>query len=81
MSFLEISKVVERNGHLELDLGPKKIAFALKHYDRDIFTYEADTENLSGASGVIFEIGADGQALSLLIENLNADKQGIFNRI
>jgi hypothetical protein len=52
----------------------------LKHYDRDIFTYETTGENAVGTTGVYFTIGADGKAKTVLVENLNVHKQGTFTR-
>jgi hypothetical protein len=52
----------------------------IKHYDRDTFTYEVQTENLGGVSGLTFAIGGDGKAASVLVENLNESGQGLFTR-
>ena len=74
-------EIVERNEALTMLIGPAKSPFPLKHFERDTFTWEADTENLSGANGLTFAISADGHATSVLINNLNADGQGLFNRV
>ena len=55
--------------------------FALKHYDRDIFTYETAGENAVGTTGVYFTIGADGKARSIRVENLDVDNSGSFTRM
>ena len=74
-------EIIEKNGALTLLTGPTKLAFPLKHFDRDTFTWEADTENLSGANGVTFAVGADNHATTVLIDNLNSDGQGLFSRV
>jgi CubicO group peptidase (beta-lactamase class C family) len=74
-------EIVEKNGGPVMLVGPAKLLFPLKHFDRDTFTWEADTENLSGANGVTFAIAADGHATTMLIDNLNADGQGLFIRV
>lgn len=74
-------EVIEKDDGLLLVLGPKKMTFPMKHYDRDTFTYTAVTENLDGAGGLRFAIGEDGKAASLLVENLDVAEQGPFKRI
>jgi CubicO group peptidase (beta-lactamase class C family) len=74
-------EIVEQNGQLVLLIGPAKLEFPLKHYDRDIFTWEADSEDLSGASGLTFAVAADGHAATVLVDNLNNDGQGLFSRV
>jgi CubicO group peptidase (beta-lactamase class C family) len=69
-----------QNGKLLLLLGPKKQAFPLQHYDRDMFTYQPEGENAYGLSGVTFTVGADGKATTVTIENLDIEKQGTFKR-
>jgi hypothetical protein len=66
---------------LLLLLGPeKKLAFLLKHFDRDVFSYQPVGEMAAGPASVTFTIGADGKASSVTIENLNVTGQGIFLR-
>ena len=62
------------------DVNSIKITFALKHYDRDVFTYQTTGENAVGTPGVYLTIGADRKAKTVLVENLNVDKQGVFTR-
>ena len=58
----------------------RNATFPLKHYDRDIFTYETTGENAVGTTGVYFTIGVDGKAKTVLVENLNVNRQGTFTR-
>jgi len=73
--------ITVKNGVLTMLVGPSKSPFLLKHFDRDTFTWEPDTENLSGRSGVVFSIDADGSAGRIQIDNLNTDGQGLFSRV
>ncbi|WP_207538593.1 serine hydrolase [Sabulicella rubraurantiaca] len=65
---------------LELRLGPRRAAFALRHFDRDVFTYQPVGENAYGPSAVAFAVGADRKATSATIENLATEGQGRFDR-
>lgn len=73
-------QVDEDAGALILKIGPKPLKLCLHHYDRDIFTFNLDTENLAGTTGVRFSIDSNGKAASLLIEGLNVQGQGTFSR-
>ena len=73
-------RVINKNGHLELGLGPKDRTVPLKHWDRDIFLYEMESENLVGPSGLFFTMGPDGRAMSVTVENLNRLGNGTFPR-
>ena len=64
-----------------LKLGPKQAPFALRHFARDVFTYQPVGENAYGPSAVTFTIGADGKATAVTIENLDTNRQGTFSRI
>lgn len=79
--FFGTIEVAEKNGGLVLRMGPKPLEFTLKHWDRDIFTYQPIGENAGGLSGVTFTIAPGGQAERVLIENLNIHGQGGFARI
>jgi CubicO group peptidase (beta-lactamase class C family) len=72
--------IVEKQGGLAIEQGPKKMIFVMKHYDRDTFTYETEGENAVGRSGLTFTIGPDGKATRVVVENLNVRGEGIFNR-
>jgi CubicO group peptidase (beta-lactamase class C family) len=73
--------IVEKDGGLAIVEGPKKLAFPMKHYDRDTFTYNTIGENAVGRSGVTFTIGAHGQATQIIVENLNVHGEGTFKRL
>jgi CubicO group peptidase (beta-lactamase class C family) len=73
--------VIEKDGALAIVEGSHKMTFALKHYNRDIFTYETEGENAVGTTGVYFTIGADGKATSVRVENLGVDDSGSFTRV
>lgn len=74
-------EVIERDNGLALVVGPRKMTLPMKHYDRDIFTYDAATENLTGTSGLRFSIDADGKAANVMVEALNVRGQGLFTRV
>jgi hypothetical protein len=74
-------EIAPRDGGLVMQLGPRKMPFALRHYNRDVFFYETAGENAVGLSGVTFTIGADGRAASVLVENLNNEGLGTFTRV
>ncbi len=63
-----------------MTLGPRGMTFPLGHWDRDTFTYQTVGENAVGLSGVTFQIGPDGAASGLTIENLNVSGDGVFTR-
>lgn len=72
--------VTEKDGRLTLAMGPNRQEFPLKHWNRDTFTFESETETLVGTSGVFFSLGPDGRAASVTVENLNRLGQGTFVR-
>ncbi|GAA5534165.1 serine hydrolase [Deinococcus aluminii] len=74
-------QVVERGGVLTLLEGPQNMAFPLRHYSRDLFTYQPRGESASGLSGVTFLIGPGQRATSMVIENLDVAGQGTFTRV
>jgi len=74
-------EVVDRGRGLELMLGPDKLPFTLKHWDRDVFVYQPIGEMATGPSGVCFAMGPAGIADRVLIENLNIHGQGTFERV
>lgn len=72
-------KVSDTGGGLTITLGPS-LTKPIKHYDRDTFTWEMDTEDLTGVSAITFTVGPDGKAKSVLFDNLNNNGQGLFIR-
>jgi CubicO group peptidase (beta-lactamase class C family) len=74
------AQVIEQNGALAIVLGPHKMTVPMKHYDRDVFTYETSGENSVGTSGITFTLGPDGKATKMLIEHLNEQGEGTFKR-
>ncbi len=73
--------IIEKDSGLAIVQGPKKKTFAMKHYDRDTFTYETEDENAVGRSGITFTIGPDGKATQVVVENLNVRGEGTFKRV
>jgi len=65
---------------LALKLGPKPASYAMRHFDRDVFTYQPTGENAYGPSAVTFTVGAGGMATAMTIENLDLNGQGTFRR-
>ncbi len=72
--------IVDKDGALLLRLGPKKLEFALRHWDRDVFVFQPIGESAGGLSGAIFTVGADGKASQIQIEYLNDNRQETFKR-
>ena len=73
-------QIVEKGDSLAVIEGPRKLAFPLKHYDRDTFTYQTEGENAVGATGATFTIGPEGKATTLVVEHLNVRGEGTFQR-
>jgi CubicO group peptidase (beta-lactamase class C family) len=74
-------QILEKEGNLQLRVGPKGLTFPLRHRDRDVFVYQPEGESAYGLSGVIFTVGPDRRATSVLIENLDVDGRGTFTRV
>ena len=74
-------EIAPKDGALLLRLGPKKTAFALRHWDRDVFIYQPVGESAGGLSGVTFWVGPDQKASKVVIENLDTNGQGTFTRV
>ena len=68
--------VTERDGALQLALGPKNQTFTLAHWDGDTFTFPLTSEN--GPSGTISKAIFSGNTLNL--EYFDTDKLGTFTR-
>jgi CubicO group peptidase (beta-lactamase class C family) len=76
-----LASILESSDGLALTLGPKPNSYALRHYDRDVFTYQPTGENAYGPSAVTFQVGAVGSATSVMIENLDLGGQGRLDRV
>ncbi|MGH7057873.1 MAG: serine hydrolase, partial [Acetobacteraceae bacterium] len=74
-------EIVEAGRGLMVRLGPRHEPFALKHFDRDVFTYQPTGEDAYGPAAVTFTVQADRRAREVTIENLNLDGQGTFRRV
>jgi CubicO group peptidase (beta-lactamase class C family) len=74
-------EVSETDGALTLLLGPRRMAFPLRHWDGDVFLYEPDAEFPGAVSGVRFSVGLDQQAQQVVLENFNDNGQGAFTRV
>jgi CubicO group peptidase (beta-lactamase class C family) len=71
-------EVAAKDGSLVLRLGPKKTSFALRHWNRDVFTYQPVGENAGGLSAVTFWVGPERKAGRVAVENLDVRGQGTF---
>lgn len=76
-----IIEIAEKQSGLVLRSGPKLNEFKLRHWDRDLFTYEPTGESAAGTAGVMFTIGPEGEAERVSVENLNLDGQGVFEKV
>jgi len=68
--------VTDRDGALQLALGPKNQTFTLTHWDSDIFTFPLTNEN--APPGTISKATFAGNTLNL--EYYDANKLGTFTR-
>jgi CubicO group peptidase (beta-lactamase class C family) len=68
--------VTERDGALQLSMGPKNRTFALTHWDGDTFTFPVTDEN--APPGTISKAVFSGNTLNL--EYFDSDKLGTFTR-
>jgi hypothetical protein len=75
------AEVVEKGKGLVLRLGPKKMEFPLRHWDRDYFYYQPSAETLFGGSGASFQIGPNGKASRLTLNAFNRGGLGVFTRV
>lgn len=72
-------KISASGDGLSMTLG-NNLVKPIKHYDRDTFTWQMESEDLWGVSAITFAIGADGRPISVMIDNLNNNGQGLFTR-
>jgi hypothetical protein len=66
---------------LAIAIGPSREAAPMRHFDRDVFTYQPAGEDAAGPSAVTFTVGADRKASAVTIEFLDVDRQGTFRRV
>ena len=52
------------------------MTFAMRHDDRDPFTYATEGESTIGTVGIAFTPGADGKATEVVVKN----REGTFAR-
>jgi CubicO group peptidase (beta-lactamase class C family) len=77
-SFYGDLEVVRKDGGLEVRLGPAKKAYALRHFDRDVFFYEPKGESAFGPTGVLFRVGPDRQVTHAVVELFRMSGAGPF---
>jgi CubicO group peptidase (beta-lactamase class C family) len=65
------AKVRESGGSFFLHLGPSGRQFPLIHFNRDVFVYAPMAEAPKARMGVSFQIGSDGKASKVTIEDLD----------
>ncbi|MEU7898904.1 serine hydrolase [Nonomuraea sp. NPDC049152] len=73
-------QVTSTQDGLVMRLGPQGMAFPLRHYDGDTFSYVTQGENAVGLSGVRFTVREAGQATAVTVEHLNQNSLGTFIR-
>jgi hypothetical protein len=59
------------DGNLSMTQGPGPSRFDLRHFDRDVFTYQPIGENAAGRSAVSFAVGADQKAVCQAARRVN----------
>jgi CubicO group peptidase (beta-lactamase class C family) len=79
-AYFGMIEIAAAEGALLMRLGPKKTAFPLQHWNRDVFFFQPVGEMAGGLSGVIFLIGPDEKAMNVVVENLDIHSQGTFVR-
>ncbi|MFO1162310.1 MAG: serine hydrolase [Reyranellaceae bacterium] len=75
------AKVTDSGGLPFLELGPAGKRFPLMHFNRDLFVYTPFAEAPSWRVGVTFQIGPDGKASEVTIEDLNEEGLGRLTRV
>jgi CubicO group peptidase (beta-lactamase class C family) len=71
---------VKKDGSLQIQQGPNKKAFAMTHFQRDVFTYVTEGESATGVAGISFAVGPDDKATRVWVENLDKNGLGTFTR-
>lgn len=72
--------IVEKEGKLQLTIGPLAKTFILNFLNRDAFFFSAQTENLAGFYQVIFTVDGLGMANQVFINAFNDNGWGTFKK-
>jgi CubicO group peptidase (beta-lactamase class C family) len=72
--------IEDKGGQLILLVGPQRMVYPLRHYNRDLFTLQADDAGAIFSSAVTFAVGADGEATSVLIDKFDVPGLGPLMR-
>ena len=82
---------ITNNGTLSVILGPSSggtsagpgggISYALRHWDRDVFTYIPYLDSPTAPVTATFEVGVDGRAESVTLESLDLNGLGRLSRV
>lgn len=73
--------VSEKNGALQLQIGPAKQTYRLTHFDRDLFLYTPFSESPDWVVPVTFALGPDQKASEVMIANFEDNGQGRLTRV
>jgi CubicO group peptidase (beta-lactamase class C family) len=73
--------ITDSGGSLVLHLGPADRRFPLTPFNRDLFVYSPMQEAPKARVGVTFQVGADGRASALTIEDLDQYGMGRLTRV
>jgi CubicO group peptidase (beta-lactamase class C family) len=73
--------VTTSSSGLVLQVGPNRVEFPLKHWNRDVFLSYSSPEVPDFPSPVTFTIGPDGSATQITIDALNTNGQGVLSRV
>lgn len=74
-------EIRESGGVLTLIIGPKKMSYPLRYWNRDMFLQEPTPELPGVLSGVTFTVGLDGKAQKVNVESLDNYSLGDFVRV
>jgi hypothetical protein len=75
------ARVILRGRRLVLRIGPKPLRFRLDHWSGNTFFYTPSGENASGRAAIDFRFNRRSRgAVSIRIENLDPEGQGLFRR-
>jgi hypothetical protein len=65
---------------LVLRIGPKPLAFPLRHYIHDTFSWQPQGENAAGRSGLSFLLGPNDTAVAFQDDYLEKNGPGLLMR-